>query len=134
MTKKWTMRMTSPPLHHVGKRRQRELVLPGRMRRRRGPLGCAQLCRACARIGGRLPLTRSDRALRQHLERWSCMAELRLMPRAAARARTIGEERLDDAVLQRMERHDHQPSAGFQDLFGREQRVLQLVELFIDED
>ena len=50
--------------------------------------------------------------------------DLRQMARHADGAAALGEERLDDAVFERMEGHDHEPPAGLQDaLGGRERRA-----------
>lgn len=56
------------------------------------------------------------------------------MPRSAGRLAALGEEILDDPVFQRMEGYDGQPPARLQDAFRRGERLMQLVELFIDED
>ena len=47
---------------------------------------------------------------------------------------TLGEEILDDAVFQRMERDHHEPATRLEHALGRGQRGLKLVELFVDED
>ena len=44
------------------------------------------------------------------------------------------EEGLDDAVLERMERHDGEPATGLQQRFGRNQRRRELAELVVDVD
>src|SRR6185295_639192 len=45
-----------------------------------------------------------------------------------------GDERLDDAVLKRMERNDDQPAAGLENAFGGLQRQRQFAELVVDEN
>ncbi len=44
------------------------------------------------------------------------------------------EEALDDAVFERMERDDHQPSPGLQNTFRGVQRLHQLVQLAVHMD
>ena len=46
----------------------------------------------------------------------------------------LDQEGLDDAVLERMERHHHQPAAGLEHGFGGRQGGRQLGELLVDED
>ena len=59
----------------------------------------------------------------------------RRMARAGRRAAGAGgHELLDDAVLERMEGHDHQPPARLERGLGRMQRPHQLAELVIDGD
>ena len=59
----------------------------------------------------------------------------RHMARAARRAAgASGEELLHDAVFERMERHDHEASAGLQHALGRMQRAHQFAELVVDGD
>ena len=56
------------------------------------------------------------------------------MPRHADGAASLGQEGLDDAVLERMEGHDDEPAAGLQDSFGGGERRHQLGQLLVDEN
>ncbi len=56
------------------------------------------------------------------------------MARAAGLARTVGDEALDDAVLQRMEGDDGEPAARLQRALGRKQRAREFAEFVVDED
>ncbi len=57
------------------------------------------------------------------------------MPRSRRRpARSHGQERLHDSVLQRMERHDAEPPAGLQRPLGRHEPVLQLLQFRVHRD
>ena len=56
------------------------------------------------------------------------------MPRLRLLAGAVGDEALDDAVLQRMEGDDGQPAAGLQRALGGKQRPGKLAELVVDED
>ena len=56
------------------------------------------------------------------------------MARAGARIAALGEERFDDAVFQRMERHHHQPPAGLEHALGRRERGGQFAELVVHEN
>ena len=93
----------------------------------------AQLGRTGARIALCLGLGGRDRAAR------ACRSS---RPSHAFRAdganrriaRAVREEALDDAVFERMERHDDKPSAGLQDTLGRMQRAHQFAKLVIDEN
>ncbi len=60
-------------------------------------------------------------------------ARLRQVARAALGTAARCEERLDDAVFQRMERHHHQPAAGLEDPLRRGEAVGKLRQLVIDE-
>ena len=70
--------------------------------------------------------------------RFSKVADLRLRlgqeARAGRIAGAVGDETLDDAVLERMERHHGKPAAGLQHALGGKQRLRQLAELVVDED
>ncbi len=46
----------------------------------------------------------------------------------------FGEERLDDAIFQRVKRNNDQPSAGLQDPFRRRQGSGEFGQFLIDED
>ena len=59
---------------------------------------------------------------------------LRQVARAGRIAGAVGDEALDDAVLERMEGDHGQPAAGLQHALGRKQRPRQLAELVVDED
>ena len=52
----------------------------------------------------------------------------------ATTSAAVGHEILDDTVFQRMKGHDHQPPARLQHALGGGQRLMQLVELLVDED
>ena len=58
----------------------------------------------------------------------------RQMPRLRLLAGAVGDEALDDAVLERMEGDDGEPAAGLQRPLGGKQRAGELAELVIDED
>ena len=62
------------------------------------------------------------------------LRDLGQMARDAAAAAALGEKRLDDAVLERMERHDHQPAAGLEHALGRGRAGGELAQLVVDED
>ncbi len=104
--------MAQPPLTTSVERRQsrQQRVDVGRARRRVAALAGAELGRARARIGRDLGLVRRDRALGQKAEGRRRRLDLGQMPRHADGAASLGEERLDDAVLERMEGHDHEPA------------------------
>ena len=109
-------------------RQQRRRV--GAVRRCRGALAGAQLRRAGARIARDLFVVGDDRPLGQHREGRRRAPDVGRMARAAARfADAIGEEALDDAVFQRMERDDDQPAARLEHALGGGERLGQLVEL-----
>ena len=58
----------------------------------------------------------------------------RQMPRLRLLAGAVGDEALDDAVLERMEGDDGEPAARLQRPLGGKQRTGELAELIIDED
>ena len=74
-----------------------------------------------------------DRAARS-LEGRRDRLGFRQMPRLRLLAGAVGDEALDDAVLERMEGDDGQPAAGLQRPLGGKQRAGELAELVIDED
>ena len=104
------------------------------MRRCIGPLGRAQFCGARARIGGRLLLVRDQRPLGQHLEAWGawrtsgwCRDPPPTRERSARNVLTIrSSSEWNETTTSR--------PPGFRISFGRPQRLLQLIELFVDED
>ena len=104
------------------------------MRRRRGALGGAQFCRTRARIGGYLRFVRGNGTLGQDLKTRRGLRQFGQMPRTSAGFAARVEEILDDAVFQRMKRHNDQPAAGLQHALGRRKRQMQLVEFRVDED
>ena len=61
-------------------------------------------------------------------------AGFRQMPRLRLLAGAVGDEALDDAVLERMEGDDGEPAAWLQHALGGEQCAGELAELVIDED
>ena len=127
--------MRSPSPHHVGERRQRAaraLRACGGASVRSAARSFAERARGLA--GDLVARRRTSGRLVSTLKLGAAWRDFRLMPRAAAAVRAIGEERLDDAVFQRMERHDDEPAAGLEHALGGEQRLLQFVELFVDED
>ena len=85
--------------------------------------GLASISASLGRHGGSRPLEGRCRN-----------GNLRQVARACHRAGAVGDEALDDAVFQRMERDDDQPAAGLQDALGRKQRARQFAEFVIDED
>ena len=56
------------------------------------------------------------------------------MTRNAARAAALGQERLDDAVLERMEGDHDQPAAGLEDALGGGEPGRKLGQFLVDED
>ena len=78
---------------------------------------------------------RRDRAPGQELGLGLVAADAdRELRRAHASARARGEEPLDAAVLERVERDRRQPSAGREQLPGRRQRRVELRQLVVDGD
>ncbi len=56
------------------------------------------------------------------------------MTRTAAGFAALDQERLDDAVLKRVEGHHHQPAAGLENAFGGGERRDQFAQFVVDED
>ena len=110
MTKKWMIRI-SPSSHHCGQRRPAERFVVG-LRRRFRALRGAQLGGAGTRINSQLIVPRRDGTLGENLETRLNLRDIRQMPRAAGALAAGGQEILDDTILERVERHHHQPSAG----------------------
>src|SRR5581483_11808807 len=104
------------------------------MRRRLGALAGAQFGRAGARVAGDLGRVGNDGTLGEDAEARRGLHALRRMTRAGAALAARRQERFDDAVLERMKRHRHQPAAGAQDALCGRQRARELAELVVDED
>src|SRR5690606_2608821 len=68
------------------------------------------------------------------LEGGDLFVRSRHMARTRPLTRTLCEEFLDDAILERMEGDDDETAARFQRAFGGKQRSRQLAELVVDED
>ena len=92
-----------------------------RARRRVGALAGAKLGRARARIGRDLGFVRRDGTLGEQAEGRRRRLDIGQMPRHAGGAASLGEERLDDAVLERMEGHHHEPPGRLRGFARRRQ-------------
>ncbi len=123
-----------PPARlRIGDGRERDEAGLGPPRRR---VSCARQARSLAeRARGLARISASDgptAPLAIRLKR-GCAAAIAGAWRTPAwyPPRALGEELLDDAVLERMEGHDHEPAAGLQHAFGRMQRPDQFAEFVI---
>src|SRR5215470_12156934 len=104
------------------------------MRRGGGARSGAQLCRTCARIGRDLGFAGRNRTFSQYLKAGRGLRHFRQMPRTRGDLAAVSQKILDDAVFQRMEGDDDEPSTRPQQALGGGKRLVQLVELFVDED
>src|SRR6185437_6787547 len=75
-----------------------------------------------------------DRSLGQHTEGRRRTLEFGRMPRAGASFAAASEERLGDAVLERMERDHNQAAFGLKNTFSSLQPRNEFTQLVIDED
>src|SRR5207249_4639476 len=79
--------------------------------------------------------TRANRLATQRAhQRLVAAHAYREVGRACATALCVAHERLDDSVLERVERDHREPSTGMQHLERRRQRMLERAELVVDRD
>ena len=94
-----------------------------------------QFGRACARIAENLAVTRHNRLARHRMIARHLPVECGSMARGQGGASGfVGHELFDDAVFERMERHNHQLAAFGQHGIGGLERALQLAQFVIDGD
>ena len=106
----------------------------GIMRGGFGALGGAQFGGAGARVARIFLRVGDDGTLGQSREAGGGVLDMRQMARAAARFAARHEKRFDDAVLERMKRHDDKAAAGFENALAGGQRAGQFAEFVIDEN
>ena len=97
--------------------------------------GGAQAGRLRARVVGDLARRRRDRAAEHELGlRRPAAAADGQVGRADAAARAVGEEALDAAVLERVERDRGEPAADAQQVPRARERLVELAQLVVDRD
>src|SRR5262245_12630442 len=99
-----------------------------RFGRRSSAQPCPQLGRSRPRVCLRFRLGRSNHRLADPFEGRCTFVRDRQMTRARSLAGTIGEERLDDPVLERMEGNNDETPAGLQHMLGGKQRLRQFAK------